>query len=287
MILSNWKRICLISLSLFFVATTADDSTDEILVIPDAGRSMRLGEFFDARINTVVPGSLWNMNDESFIDYVHTAPASFTAVDFTAEDSFQARIELLNIDVRAAFEYTKAPSLKINIDGSFGYLSEKRSSAKSVKYTASYRTRTQRETLDVFNDHMLITKNQKIFEDDFKIATHFVSSITWGADAFVSFETAYENSAEKEEIDIWLKGSIKVASAGINAGINGTVNINDNYEKFSQKTKLSIYGDLRMNDEIPNEPIAAMKFIKELPKNTATLLAYKCSYLYITYYSTI
>jgi len=59
MILSNWKRIYLISLYLFIVATAAnDDATDEILVIPDAGRSMGLGEFFDARINTVVPGRL-------------------------------------------------------------------------------------------------------------------------------------------------------------------------------------------------------------------------------------
>jgi len=125
------------------------------------------------------------MRDLNFSDFIYETPASFTAVDFTAEDSFQARIKLLNIDVRAAFEYARPPSVKINIDGSFGYLSEKRSSAKSVKYTASYKTRTKRQTLDVFNGYMLQAKNQKIFDDGFKIATHFVSSITWGADAFV------------------------------------------------------------------------------------------------------
>ena len=119
MILSNWKKICLLSFYRFIVAASANEEVDEILVMPDAGRSIKLGEFYDARSNTVVPGRLWNMNDDKVKDYVYESPASFTSVDFTADEGLQALINLLKIGIQAAFKYTKAPSVEINIAGSF------------------------------------------------------------------------------------------------------------------------------------------------------------------------
>jgi len=50
------------------------------------------------------------------------------------------------------------------------------------------------------------------------------------------------------------------------------VNITDKYDTFSRKTRLSVYGDLRINDTIPTDPVAALKFIQELPKHTQNSL---------------
>ena len=57
----------------------------------------------------------------------------------------------------------------------------------------------------VFNENMLSASNQRIFSgtddcDECKLATHFVISITWGADVVASFESFYKDASEKYNI---------------------------------------------------------------------------------------
>jgi len=258
------------------VVTIYAQEEDTIIVMPDAGRRMRLGEFYDARIDTVIPGRLWNMTGDFFDTYKYETPASHTSINFVADENFSSRLSLLDIDIEAAFRLVKG-TITIDIEGSFKYVTDDRSSNKSIKYAVAYRTRTKRETLDVFNGKMLAAANQRIFSgtddcNDCKLATHFVSSITWGADVVASFESFYKDASEKSNMEIWLKGALELAGpTKINAEIEGRLNITDMEKEFTRKTNVKIVGDLRMDKEIPTTPIEAMKFFKSLPNVTNTL----------------
>jgi len=256
---------------LFIIANIgkAEETKDTVLVIPDAGRRMRLGELYDARIETPIPGRLFDTIIYKRLNY--ESPASSTEIDFNADSSLSSRLDFLDVNVEAKFKYARA-GITLKIDGSFAYLSDKKKSTKSVKYAARYSHRTKRESLDVFNDNMMSKINQRVFDDDAKFATHFVSSITWGADAFISFENFYTNEDEKENIEVALSGMLNMKARGIKASVDGTLNITEANDEVYEKTDITLYGDLRMDREIPHTPQEAMKFISDLPNLTDTLL---------------
>jgi len=272
------KRVSayVLCISAAVVAVYAEQNAkDRIIVMPDAGRRMRLGEFYDARIDTVIPGRLWDMKGDFFDTYKYETPASHTSISFSNDESYSARTSLLGIDIEAAFRLVKG-TVTIDIEGSFKYVTDDRSTNKSIKYAVAYRTRTKRETLDVFNGHMLAAANQRIFSgtdgcNDCKLATHFVSSITWGADVVASFESFYKDASEKFNMEIWLKGALELAGpTKINAEIEGRLNITDLDNDYASKTNVNIIGDLRMDREIPTTPREAIDFFKSLPELTDT-----------------
>jgi len=271
------KEVSVILLSVI-ASSIQEEVNDEILVIPDAGRRFTLGALYDARTDTYIPGRLWNMNAELVKDYIYETPASMTSIQFNTESSLSKRLDFLDVNVDAKFKYARV-GMSMEIEGSFRYLSDKPTSTKSVKYAAKFSTRSIRESLDVFNSKMANTAHHRIFGgldgkcEECKIATHVVSSITYGADAFVSFESFYKNSAEKEEIIVGLKGFLEIKSADtIRAEVEGNLNITDIEEEVKSRTVVKVYGDLRMDRSIPQTPDEAMKFIRELPALTDTLV---------------
>jgi len=255
---------------LLFIATTVEAETakDTIIVIPDAGRRMRLGELYDARIETPIPGRILN-TDKTGKKFIYESPASSTFIEFNTESTLSSRLEFLDIDVQAKFKYARV-GLTMEIDGAFAYLSDKKRATNSIKYAAKYSTRTKRESLDVFNDIMIDKVNPRVFGK--KIATHFVSSVTWGADTFVSFESFYNSEDEKDKIEIGLDAMLEIKKSNIKGEVHGKLNITDITKDVSSKTEVKVFGDLRMDREIPQTPEEAMKFIKELPSLTDTLL---------------
>ena len=86
---------------------------------------------------------------------------------------------------------------------------------------------------------MLSASNQRIFSgtddcDECKLATHFVSSITWGADVVVSFAIFYKDASEKSNMEIMLKGILELADpTKINTLIKGELNITDMEKEFT------------------------------------------------------
>eukprot|EP00559_Dactyliosolen_fragilissimus_P001090 CAMPEP_0184860190 /NCGR_PEP_ID=MMETSP0580-20130426/5136_1 /TAXON_ID=1118495 /ORGANISM="Dactyliosolen fragilissimus" /LENGTH=927 /DNA_ID=CAMNT_0027357217 /DNA_START=110 /DNA_END=2893 /DNA_ORIENTATION=+ len=267
---------CNILLVIFLAYFTGaqDDSDGKIIVLSDLSRHMSLGELFDARRDLVVPGKLW---DQSFIEeYTYETDATFSNIDLSLSDNLRDRLEKLDIGVEAAFDYTKS-SLSISVDGSFKYLSNKKTTNNSVRYSVIFKTRTKRTSLDVFNGNMLANTNRHFFSkqdecdaSDCNLATHVVSSITWGANVVASYENTYNTIEDKNVIEAYLKGALTLKNDSIKASVDGTLITEELIDELDNKTTVQIFGDVKMTEKIPTKPSEALDFIERLPTLTDT-----------------
>ena len=267
--LVNIKRLSVIFFTAIATSATEDTAKDTILVIEDGGQYMRLGGLYDARTDEVIPGQLWNMNADFINKHKEVSPATHTRFAFSRDDTIGSRLKLLDIDVAAQFQMMR-PLFTLTLGGSFEYLKDRKSASKSVHYALCYKTRTTRKSLDVFNGEMLANVNKNVMDNDH--ATHFVSSITYGADTVVSFDTSYNSEEEKQKISIEITGNLKfIAFPPLTFDSKGSFKDESFSEKIDQNTRIRVYGDLKL-DNIPINKADALEFIRNIPSLTKTSL---------------
>lgn len=264
MILPSLKRSIIVALYLFIVSSVSkaeDDVKDTILIVPDTGRRLRLGDLYDARSDIAMPGKLWKAGT-IVNDYIYETPGASTKIDHISDDNFSSRLDLLDISVSAKFRYTKAIA-RLDINGSFRYLSEKRENSKSIIYTAKFRTRTKRQSIDVFNDDLITQVNQRHLDSG--RATHFVSSVTWGSDVYVEFQTGFDDIADKSRIEVGLSGALSLTiGPPLSFEVEGKLNMTKAMRDVKNSTTIKIFGDVKM-DTIPRSFDEATAFFKDLP----------------------
>ncbi|XP_076854978.1 neoverrucotoxin subunit beta-like [Brachyhypopomus gauderio] len=231
----------------------------EVVEVPCLGRPLQLGMLYDLRSDRLVPGlTLWDNNEIQ--RHKNVTPQQFTQMKISCSDGFEDKAAYMDISGSLKLSVMSG---KVNVEGSAKYLNDNKKSTKQSSFTLTYHVTTQFEqlTMDHFANKKL--KYTEVFDSD--LATHVVTAVLYGANAFFVFNRYLDSNEDKTEIE----GSIKLAFSnlscfGISVEGDASGRLNESEKSATEKFSCKFYGDFTL----PANPFSlesAVEMYKELP----------------------
>ncbi|KAF6736783.1 Stonustoxin subunit alpha, partial [Oryzias melastigma] len=235
---------------------TAVMSSDQVQAA--LGRPFALGMLYDARKEKLITDFILWDGDKIQSNKVRQSQKS-SAYEITASDSIQSKSSLL--DVSASLSASFLGGL-IEVGGSASYLKDNKKFKNQSRVTLQYKATTEYEGLNL--SQVTITNTQ--IKDAIKNsrATHVVTGILYGANAFFVFDSEKVDSRDVQKIDGSMQALIKKIP---NATIDGKVDIklSDEERDMTNKFSCKFYGDFIL-DSNPSTFEDAVKTYVQLPK---------------------
>ncbi|XP_069815828.1 neoverrucotoxin subunit beta-like [Dendropsophus ebraccatus] len=187
------------------------------LEIPALGRPFTLGMLYDCREEKIIPGiTLWNRED--LARNIIEKSQKGTDFDVLTSDSLSDKSSALNIS--GALKISLWSGM-IDIEGSGKYLTDTKESEKQARVTLQYKRTTKFEQLAMNHLSYNNITYQEVF--DKAIATHVVTGILYGAQAFYIFDQKVNNSEKVKDVQGKLQVMVtKIGDLTVNMGMNST-----------------------------------------------------------------
>ena len=239
--------------------TSSTKSKSNVLVLPSLGRPFQLGMLYDCRNDRLIPGlTLWD--DSTLKAALSETPQPSSAFDVTVEDSVSTK--MFNLGVEANLSVSVLSGL-VEVSGSAKYVDDRQSSSKHARVTLKYKCTSKFQQLTMEQLATSKIQHPSVFEK--QTATHVVTGVLYGAEAFFIFDREVESSENHRKIHGKMKILVKAIPGGINK-IEGSasLDINDGDKKEVDKFQCKFYGDLIL----PSNPSTfedAVRVYKELP----------------------
>lgn len=199
------------------------------LDVPGLGRPFSLGSLYDQKRGVILAQNPWDLNDENI------ETVDLPGTQFEVEASNDIRNRTNNLGVSAELSLSLAGGT-IEISGSAKYASATKSSTNvsSVAFISKRTTQTKKLSQALLNK---VTYPRVL---DLPNATHFVSSITYGQNAVMTFE------ADKSEEDTLMDvvGKLKVNIKEIVKG-SGELTMTEEERKLSKNLSCKFFGDYK------------------------------------------
>ncbi|XP_070623365.1 uncharacterized protein [Erythrolamprus reginae] len=226
---------------------------EETIEIAALGRPFQLGTLYDSRKDALIPGvTLWNYS--SLQKDLTIKPQPKTATEIIASDSIDDKSSALNISgpIKASFL-----GGLIDVGGSAEYLQDTKKSNKQARVTVQYKTTTRYEQLTMSHLGIQNVSYPAVFEQG--TATHVVTAILYGAQAFFVFDR-----------EVYSMETVKDTQRSLQATIKKEISITDmklNEEEKENALKFNckFHGDFSL-DQNPVTFDDAMQVYKTLPK---------------------
>ncbi|XP_076135786.1 stonustoxin subunit alpha-like isoform X2 [Alosa pseudoharengus] len=223
-------------------------------LIAALGRPMHPGMLYNARNDTIIPGlKLWD--DADMHKVLRIKGQQNTSFNVTASDSFSKKSKLLEVSARLKASFLSG---MVEVEGSAHYLKDRTTSRHQCRVTLQYKETT------VFKELMTLEmdiKHPEVFEKN--EATHVVTAVLYGAEAFMVFDQMAEDIQQKQEILGELKVSVrKIPQVEISG--EGKVVINENERKKVKNFKCTFHGDFKLKENPSSYEEAAIVY-KSLP----------------------
>ncbi|XP_078501926.1 stonustoxin subunit beta-like isoform X2 [Lissotriton helveticus] len=214
-----------------------------IEILPTLGRPFQLGMLYDCRNHAVIPGvSLWDM--ESIGKDVRVTQQLKSEFKFIASDNFEDKASAMGISGSLKASFLGG---LVDVDGAAKYLKETKTTKHQARVTLQYSTTTKFEQLTMkhLGPHNITYPG--IFEQD--MATHVVTGILYGANAFFVFGHEVSSSESIQDIHMDLMETIKnLQMFPIKEA--GKANFNEIEKVKSQKIKCTFCGDFSYQNTI-------------------------------------
>ncbi|XP_018096736.2 verrucotoxin subunit beta-like, partial [Xenopus laevis] len=228
----------------------------KVIEIPALGRPLKLGMLYDCRDDTLIPGvTLWD--NEALAKNLASNCQEKTTFEIMASDSLSDKSSAMNItgSLKASFL-----AGLIKVDGSASYLNDTKASKHQARVTLKYSRTTRFEQLSM--DHLGIKNVTYRDVFDKGTATHVVTGILYGANAFFVFDHEASKTESTEDIQGNLKAVIrKCVSIKGEADLKMNSMEKEHVDKFNCK----FYGDFAL-ERNPVSYEDAMKIYSDLPK---------------------
>ncbi|XP_060754280.1 verrucotoxin subunit beta-like [Neoarius graeffei] len=223
--------------------------------IPALGRSLYPGMLYDCRRDSFIPGvTLWDAEAVNKHIDVHQQPK--TQLTFTSSDTLSEKAKLL--DISASLKASFFSGL-VEVGGSAKYLNDTKSSTRQSRVTMQYSQTTEFRQLTM-KELGNITYPQ-VFDQ--KTATHVVTAVLYGAQAFMVFDyTAAENES-KQAVEGNLYAVVKKIPT-ISIEGDASLKMTDEEKKMAENTSVTFYGDVAL-EENPTTFKEALEVYKTLP----------------------
>uniref|UniRef100_H3AIQ6 Fibronectin type-III domain-containing protein n=1 Tax=Latimeria chalumnae TaxID=7897 RepID=H3AIQ6_LATCH len=222
------------------------------------GRPFQLGMLYDCRNDSLVPGvTLWDLNILN--TDLHKTSQRNTDFSIIASDSIEDKSSALNL--KASLKASFLCGL-VTVEGSAKYLNDKTTSKQQARVTLQYRTTTTYEQLTMSHLGRHNVTHPDVFDQG--TATHVVTAILYGAQAFFVFDCTVSSDENKQDIQGLMKGIINKIPQ-IEAGGQGSVHIKEQDKLQTNNFSCKFHGDFAL----PSNPTTfedAIKIYTDLPK---------------------
>ncbi|XP_063054078.1 stonustoxin subunit alpha-like [Engraulis encrasicolus] len=223
-------------------------------MIAALGRPLHPGMLYNARNDTMIPGlKLWD--DADMQKVMKVKGQQNTSFNVTASDSFSKKSKLLDVQAKLQASFLSG---MISVEGSAKYLKDRTESMHQCRVTLQYKETT------VFKELMTLEmeiKHPEIFDKN--EATHVVTAVLYGAEAYIVFDQMASDLQKKQEIYGELELSVKKIPQLEISG-KGRVVINDNERKKVKQYKCTFHGDFKLKQNPSSYEEAAVVY-KSLP----------------------
>ncbi|XP_064180424.1 stonustoxin subunit alpha-like [Anguilla rostrata] len=220
------------------------------------GRPLHPGMLYDCRSETFIPGvTLW---DQAAIDKdMNVKPQPNTCFHYVASDSITEKTDLM--DVSASLKASFLAGL-VEVGGSGSYLKDTLSSMRQCRVTMQYKQTTEFKHLTMAQlGHVTYPE---VFDQ--KTATHVVTAVLYGAEAFMVFDQMSSDEKDKQDIqgnmDVMIKKIPTIEISG-----SGKVVMTDEEKKKVENFNCTFHGDVTL-EQNPSTYEEAVLVYKELPK---------------------
>ncbi|XP_067280255.1 neoverrucotoxin subunit beta-like isoform X2 [Pseudorasbora parva] len=210
---------------------------------------------YDCRKDTFIPGvTLWD--EKSLKEALDSRPQPMTDLKFSNSDSLSSKFSLL--DLSASLKASFLGGL-VEVGESAKFLHDTKSSNQQSRVTM-FRSQTSR--FEPLNKNQLrrITYPQ-VFEE--KTATHVVTAVLYGAQAFMVFDRRFSEEEEKQKIEGELNIMVKKIP-GFSIEGEGAINMTDGDKKMAESIACTFYSDVHL-DQKPTTYMEALEVFKKLP----------------------
>ena len=221
------------------------------------GRPFKLGTFYDCRREALIPGiTLWG--HDALQEDIRSSSHPFTSYSIETENSLHDKAKVLNVEGSLKLGILSG---LVDVSGSAKYANDHKISKHQERIVLKYSTTVRYETLTM--DH-LAGKNQTYANEiDFDIATHVVTGIVYGADAYFVFNRELSQGEDKTEVEGEIKALLKKLQS-IEASGGVKLQLNDNEKNIAESLKCTFYGDFHLKEN-PSTFDKALKLYRDLP----------------------
>uniref|UniRef100_A0A3B3Q9Z9 Fibronectin type-III domain-containing protein n=1 Tax=Paramormyrops kingsleyae TaxID=1676925 RepID=A0A3B3Q9Z9_9TELE len=203
------------------------------------GRPFQLGMLYDGRKDCLIPGiTLWDREDLQ--RHTNEIMKPKTGIDVIASDSVEDKAGALDIDASLKASFIGG---LVEVDGSAKYLKDTKASKKQARVTLKYKTTTKFMQLSMSHLGRGNVKHPYVFEKG--IATHVVTAVLYGAQAFFVFDREVSESEDQQNMEGNLQVMIKkISSLSIDG--KGSLELTDTDRATVEKFSCIFYGDFAL-----------------------------------------
>jgi len=235
----------------------------EIIYRQALGRIARLGDLYDATTDRFCGMSIFRQQlpaDSPAISKTHNPQSN---IKFSVASSLQEKLKNLNITGEMRLSVLGG---LFTVTGSAKYLSQEKSSFKSVESTLMYNIKTVTEHLEVSYDEVQDYISQEAMRNS--RATHVVIEIEWGANCIITVTDQNNENKNKKEVEGNLKLQVDALKALVNLTGEAAAKIKNELSDDWKKFSLEVFGDLVPDgsDEFPQTFDGALVLMRKVPE---------------------
>uniref|UniRef100_A0A4W5JHG4 Uncharacterized protein n=1 Tax=Hucho hucho TaxID=62062 RepID=A0A4W5JHG4_9TELE len=241
-----------------YIILTFPQTSECFLSNAALGRPFSLGMLYDCRSDHLIPGlTLWD--EESLRRDIITTDEPFTDFKVITSDSTADKYSVLNVNGSL-----KASCLAglVKVEGSAKYLKDVKESQNQARVTLWYTTTRKNTQLSMNQLGQEHIKYKEVFREG--IATHVVTGILYGANAFFVFDREVSSDEDRKDIE----GNFKVTLNSVpyvSIGGKSALDTKNTSETKAEKFSCRFHGDVLLE----NNPVSfqdAMDTYKTLPQ---------------------
>ncbi|CAF1519844.1 unnamed protein product [Didymodactylos carnosus] len=226
------------------------------------GRPFQLGMLYDSRNDQLVPGfTLWE--PEILKNNIDSRSNPSTTYQILKEDTLQEKTQVLGMDANLKMSVLSG---LIEASGSAKYVHDRKTTEHQERLTLKYSTTTRFEQLTMKHLGKGNASYTEVFDQ--QTATHVVTGISYGAEAFFIFDRILSSNENRTEVHGHVEAMLKKIPKFEISG-NGKLDLNDNEKKIAERLTCQFYGDFHIEHN-PSTFEEAVKLYQRLPSFLGT-----------------
>ncbi|XP_060940450.1 uncharacterized protein LOC133018153 [Limanda limanda] len=209
------------------------------MAVAALGRPFSLGMLYDCRRDLLVPGiTLWDRDDLK--KDIGERPQNSNDFEIVASESIEDKSSALNVEASLKASFLSG---LVEVEGSAKYLNDHKTSRNQARVTLKYKATTKFQELSMNHLGRDNVKHPYVFDKG--IATHVVTGILYGAQAFFVFDREMSEREDLQDVQGNLKVMIKKIKC-ISIEGEGSLNMEDKDKANVEKLSCKFHGDFSL-----------------------------------------
>ncbi|XP_071319486.1 stonustoxin subunit alpha-like [Trachinotus anak] len=222
------------------------------------GRPFTLGMLYDARIDKLIPGiNLWD--DNTIQANIQESRQQTSKVDISSSDSIEDKSSLLNVEGSLKASFLGG---LVEVGGSAKYLKDQKKYQNQSRVTLMYRATTTFKQLSINRLGKKDMQQQAVINQG--LATHVVTAILYGANAFFVFDSEMLEANNVHDTQGSMKAMLKKIPS-FDVEMKAQIQLTDKERALTKIFSCKFYGDFLLESN-PATFEEAVKTFVQLPK---------------------